>query len=295
MRPTEYVLVTPVRDEEKFIGQTIAAVVAQTRRPREWIIVSDGSTDRTNEIVAAAAVEHPWIRLLALPPRHGRDFAAVVKNTEHGISSLQFREYGYVGLLDSDVTFQPDYFAQIIRRFEENPRLGLAGGVVIDVGTPRERLPRNRHDIPGAVQFFRRECFESLGRLIAIPEGGWDALTCAVARMRGYETRLLVDLVVDHHKPRNIAHGGYLSRRWQLGIRDYGLGYHPLFEFCKCCTKITHHPFLAGAVAWWIGYCTAVLQRRKRIIPEELVRFVRQEQVARLRKLLSHPASVLED
>lgn len=295
MSQSDYVLVTPVRDEEKLIGATIASVVAQTHRPREWIIVSDGSTDGTNGIVGAAAREHPWIRLLALPPRVGRDFAAVVKNTERGVRTLEFRDYGFLGLLDSDVTFQTDYFEQLIRRFETNPRLGLAGGVVIDVGTPRDRFPRNRHDVPGAVQFFRRTCFESLGGLVAIPEGGWDALTCSVARLRGYETQLFTDLVVDHHKPRNIAHGGHLRRRWQLGIRDYGLGYHALFEFCKCCGKLHHHPFFFGAASWWLGYCAAVLQRRPRIIPAELVASIRGEQLARLRKLLTHPSSVFGD
>lgn len=290
-----YVLVTPVRDEEKTIGLTIASVVAQTQRPREWVIVSDGSTDRTNEIVAAAAREHAWIRLLALPPRVGRDFAAVVKNTELGVRSLECLEYAFLGLLDSDVSFQADYFEQLLRRFAARERLGLAGGVVIDVGTPRDRLPRNRQDVPGAVQFFRRDCFESLGGLIAIPEGGWDALTCAVARLRGYETRLFTDLVVDHHKPRNIAHGGNLRRRWQLGIRDYGLGYHPLFELLKCCGKLHHSPYILGAAAWWFGYCSALLQRRARMIPVEIAEFVRREQLARLRRLIARPSSTSAD
>lgn len=295
MTRSGYVLVTPVRDEEKTIGLTIASVVAQTQRPREWIIVSDGSTDRTNEIVAEAAREHAWIRLLALPPRVGRDFAAVVKNTERGVRTLECQDYAFIGLLDSDVSFQSDYFEQLMQHFGRDARLGLAGGVVIDVGTPRDRLPRNRQDVPGAVQFFRRECFESLGGLIAIPEGGWDALTCAVARLRGYETRLVPELVVDHHKPRNIAHGGQLQRRWQLGIRDYGLGYHALFEFVKCCGKVHHHPFLFGAAAWWLGYCSALLRRRRRLIPSEIVDFVRREQSLRLRNLLVRPYAVLRE
>jgi glycosyltransferase involved in cell wall biosynthesis len=267
--------------------------MAQTQRPREWVIVSDGSTDRTNEIVADASREHPWIKLLALPSRFGRDFAAVVKNTERGVRTLECRDYAFLGLLDSDVTFQTDYFEQILMRFAADARLGLAGGVVIDVGTPRDRLPRNRHDVPGAVQFFRRECFESLGGLIAIPEGGWDALTCAAARLRGYETRLFTDLIVDHHKPRNIAHGGQLRRRWQLGVRDYGLGYHALFEFVRCCGKVHHHPFFFGAVAWWLGYCSAILQRRPRMIPAELLAFLRREQTGRLRRLVADPSSAM--
>lgn len=290
-----YVLVTPVRDEEKTIGLTIASVVAQTQWPREWVIVSDGSTDHTNDIVAEASREHSWIRLLALPPRTGRDFAAVVKNTERGVRTLDCRDYAFLGLLDADVSFQSDYFEQLLKRFAAHERLGLAGGVVIDIGTPRDRLPRNRQDVPGAVQFFRRECFESLGGLIAIPEGGWDAITCAAARLHGYETRLFTDLVVDHHKPRNIAHGGQLRRRWQLGVRDYVLGYHPLFEFLKCCGKLHHQPFLFGAAAWWLGYCSAALHRRKHLIPVELVTFLRREQTARLRRLLAHPTSARGD
>lgn len=288
-----FVLVTPVRDEEKTIGLTIASVLAQSLRPREWVIVSDGSTDRTNEIVADASREHPWIRLVALPPRVGRDFAAVVKATEHGARSLACRDYAFLGLLDADVTFQSDYFERLIERFAAAPLLGLAGGVVIDVGTPRDRFPRNQQEVPGAVQLFRRECFESLGGLIAIPEGGWDALTCAVARMHGYETRLFTDLIVDHHKPRNISHGGLLRRRWQMGVRDYGLGYQFLFESMKCCGKIHHHPFFFGAVAWWLGYCSAMLSRRRRMVPGELVTFLRREQSLRLRRILTRPSSAL--
>jgi glycosyltransferase involved in cell wall biosynthesis len=290
-----YVLVTPVRDEERTIGLTIGSVVAQTQQPREWIIVSDGSTDRTNEIVYDAMRTHPWIRLLALPPRNGRDFAAVVRNTERGVRALECQDYAFLGLLDADVSFQADYFEQLLNRFATNEQLGLGGGVVIDIGTPRDRFPWNRHDVPGAVQFFRRECFESLGGLIAVPEGGWDALTCAVARMRGYETRLFTDLIVDHHKPRNMAHGGHLRRRWQLGVRDYGLGYHALFEFVKCCGKLHHHPLILGAAAWWLGYCAAMVQRRRRLIPAELVAFVRREQTARLRQLITQPSSISAD
>ena len=177
-----YVLVTPVKNEEKLIGATIDSVAAQTVKPREWVIVSDGSTDRTNEIIAAAAAKHPWIRLVELNPREGRCFAAVVRNTELGIDSLETGDYRFLGLLDSDVTFQRDYFERMIGKFDEEPQLGLAGGVVIDIGHPRDQFPRNRRDVPGAVQFFRRECFESLGGLLAIPRV---VGTASPARWRG--------------------------------------------------------------------------------------------------------------
>lgn len=291
MTSTGYVLVTPVRDEEVTIGKTICSVILQTVTPREWVIVSDGSTDRTEDIVRAAAVEHPWIRLLPLPNRPGRSFAAVVHNTEAGIRHLETRDYSFLGLLDADVEFEPDYFAQLSSRFHTNPRLGLAGGVVIDVGLPRDRFPRNRIDVPGAVQFFRRECFERIGGLIPIPEGGWDGMTCAMARMRGYETKLFTDLVVDHLKPRNISEGGVVRRKWQMGLRDYAAGYHPLFEFAKCVSRLNNPPLLIGAAAWWIGYCMATLQRRKRVVPPAVVEFIRSEQWVRMSRALRWAAA----
>jgi len=282
----KYVLITPAKNEEASIGETIASVVNQTHLPAEWVIVSDGSTDRTDEIVKAASAAHPWIRLLALPPRAQRSFAAVVHATEAGIRALTVSDYACIGLLDSDVRFQRDYFERVIERFVASPQLGLAGGVVIDIGTPKSHVPRNRQDVPGAVQFFRRSCFESLGGLVAIPEGGWDALTCARARMRGYETRLLTDLVVDHLKPRNISEGGLLRRHWQLGVRDYAAGFHPVFEVVKCVSRLADPPWLIGSIAWWIGYCGAALQRRERLLPEDLLAFIRREQKQRLMNLV---------
>ena len=291
----KYVVVTPVRDEEATIGRTIESVLKQTALPCEWVIVSDGSTDGTDEIVRRAAEKNPWIRLLPLTPRPGRSFAAVVYNTETGIRSLEARDYAYLGLLDSDVEFQADYFEQIMQRFKAEPALGLAGGVVIDIGLPKDRFPRNRIDVPGAVQFFRRECFERIGGLIPIPEGGWDAMSCTMARMHGYQTRLFTDLVVDHLKPRNVSQGGAFRRKWQMGVRDHALGYHPLFEFVKCLGRLNEPPWVVGAVAWWVGYCMAFIRRRQRVIPQALVEHIQREQWQRIRVLLTFPASTAED
>jgi len=277
-----YVLVTPAKNEEASIEVTITSVVNQTVRPAEWVIVSDGSTDRTDEIVRAAAAAHPWICLLPLPPRRHRSFAAVVQATEAGVRALTVADYKYIGLLDSDVRFQPDYFQRILESFESSPQLGLAGGVVIDLGLSRYRFPRNRQDVPGAVQFFRRTCFEALNGLLAIPEGGWDGLTCARARMLGFQTRLLTELVVDHLKPRNVSEGGVLRRQWQLGVRDYAVGYHPLFEAAKCLGRIFEPPAFVGGVARGIGYCSAAMRRRERLVPPDLLEFLRAEQKQRL-------------
>ncbi|MBL6911119.1 MAG: glycosyltransferase family 2 protein [Pirellulales bacterium] len=278
-----YVLVTPVYNEQAYINHTIASVLSQTILPAEWIIVSDRSTDRTDEIVKEAARERPWIKLIRVEDNNGVAFERVVLNTEKGVASISVHDYSYLGLLDADVAFQEDYFEHLMGEFSQDPKLGLAGGVAIDIGRPKDQFPRNKHDVPGALQFFRRECFESLGGLLAIPEGGWDCITCVTARMNGYKTKLVTDLVVDHLKPRNISQGGTLKRRWQMGVRDYVLGYHPLFELLKCTSRVTRErPILLASVVWFIGYLTATLQRRKRTIPKSLLAYIQKEQMNRL-------------
>jgi glycosyltransferase involved in cell wall biosynthesis len=279
-----YVLITPVKNEESFIGETISSVIAQTRLPLQWMIVNDGSTDRTEEIVREAISKNSWIKLISLPLGAERSFASVVHATELGVRALDVDGYQYIGLLDADVKFEPEYFERIIRSFENFPGLGLGGGMVVDPGHRKDRLPRNRHDVPGATQFFRRQCFEALGGLFAIPEGGWDALTCVHARMLGYETQLFTDLMMDHLKPRGIAGGGILRRMYRMGVRDYALGYHPIFEVVKCFSRMGEHPLIIGTVAWMAGYFGACMSRRKRLIPEDLLRFYRAEQWDRLKQ-----------
>jgi biofilm PGA synthesis N-glycosyltransferase PgaC len=281
----EYVLLTPAKNEESTIGITIDSVIKQSLLPSEWIIISDGSTDRTDSLVQDAARANPWIRLIQLPIRPTRSFSAVVHATETGVKALKSKEYKYLGLLDADVRFGVNYFERLIERFEQNPLLGLAGGMVVDVGMSKDQRPRNLQDVPGAVQFFLRSCFDSLGGLLAIPEGGWDALTCAKARMNGYETNLVPELLVDHLKPRNVSEGGIIRRKYQLGVRDYALAYHPAFEFAKCVSRTTESPFIVAAVARFAGFCLAGIRRHRRLLPADLIRFVRQEQLRRLSEI----------
>lgn len=283
MDGASYVLVTPACNEEATVEITIQSVLAQTVLPREWIIVSNGSTDRTEEIVERYAREHSFIRLLKHPVTGPRSFALVVYADEAGCKALKTTDYDFIGLLDADVRFKPDYFASLISRFQADPKLGLAGGRVLDVidgKTPWQR--QYLKDISGAAQFFRRGCFESLGGLSPIPEGGWDAITCCQARANGYRTQTFSDLIMEHLKPRNVGHGGKLRRKWQMGLRDYAIGNDPVFEFFKCAFRFWESPFLIGVVARFCAYVWCALSRRKRCLSPAIVAAVRAEQRARL-------------
>jgi biofilm PGA synthesis N-glycosyltransferase PgaC len=278
-----YVLVTPVRNEERTIEITIKSVLAQTVMPREWVIVSDQSTDQTDAIVGRYVQEFPWLRLVPLKDRPSRNFASVVFVTELGISALQTRDYAYLGLLDGDVSLPADYYALIMKYFTADPKLGLAGGLVEDVvNGKRLRNRQSLQDVAGAVQFFRRDCFKLLGGLVPLPEGGWDAITCVRARMNGFRTATFPDMVVDHLKPRNSAEGNLFRRNWQFGIRDYALGNHPLFEMAKGCARCLDFPPVIGSLFRLLGFGWAIASRRQRSLPADVVRYIRHEQLARL-------------
>jgi GT2 family glycosyltransferase len=292
MMAQTYVLVTPVRNEERTIEITIQSVLAQTILPREWVIVSDESTDQTDTIISRYAREFSWLRLVQLRDRPARNFASVVFATESGIKSLQTADYAFLGLLDADVRLPKDYYAQILARFAAEPRLGLAGGLVLDwVDGRRIRNRQNLRDIAGAVQCFRRDCFEALGGLIPLPEGGWDAITCVRARMSGFRTGSFPDLIVDHLKPRNAAEGNLVRRNWQMGVRDYALASHPLFEVVKCCARCLDFPPLIGSISRLLGFGWAAVTGRKCKLTPDVVHYIRREQLTRLNPFKPRAAS----
>ncbi len=132
-----YVLVTPARNEQDLIEGTIRSVVAQTHRPLAWIIVSDGSTDRTDDIVADYVSRHSWIELLRMPEHRDRSFAAKAACFNAGYERLKSRAFDVIGNLDADITFEPEYCAFLLSKFAEMPRLGVAGTPYIeDAGKP---------------------------------------------------------------------------------------------------------------------------------------------------------------
>jgi GT2 family glycosyltransferase len=144
--------------------------------------------------------------------------------------------------------------------------------------------------VAGAVQFFRRRCFDTLGGLLALPEGGWDTVTCVQARMNGFTTRTIPEIEVEHLKPRNISEGNLLRRFRQLGVRSYAMGNHPLFEVLKSGYRCLQYPFLVGGLMRLVGYTECCLRRKGRMVSPEFIRFLRHEQMRRLLPFLHQSA-----
>jgi glycosyltransferase involved in cell wall biosynthesis len=284
MNTHAYVLVTPVKNEERTIEITIQSVINQTLLPKEWVIVSDQSTDSTDDIVQQYAAIHEFINLVRVQQgSQERSFASVVHVTGIGLKAIKSEDYHYLGLLDADIRLSPDYYEALLDHFNNDPSLGLAGGLVLDVVNGKIIKSRQyMKDVAGATQFFRRECFESLGGLVAIPEGGWDAITCVVARAKGFHTSTFPELIVEHLKPRNATHGNAISQNWQMGTRDYALGSHLLFEVLKCLVRSLEPPIIIGTGVRLVSFVWCYVTKRRRIIDSKLVRLIQNEQLNRI-------------
>src|SRR5215472_9496462 len=251
-----YVLVTPARDEVRFIESALRSVVAQKVRPIKWVVVSDGSTDGTDEVVEKYSLEYSWIELIRIPHRMGRDFAGKVHAFNAGYARLKNLPYHAIGSMDADISFDADYFSFLLGKLAEDSRLGL-------VGTPFEDGSHQTYD-------YRFTSIEHVSG----------------ARMKGWKTRTFTEKVCQHHREMGTAVCGGLGARFRQGIKDYAFGAHPVWEWFRFAYQMTRRPWLLGGLALASGYLWAAMQRLERPIPREMVAFRRNEQMLRLKRLL---------
>jgi poly-beta-1,6-N-acetyl-D-glucosamine synthase len=283
-----YVVVTPARDEALFIELTIKSVVAQTVRPLKWVIVSDGSTDGTDDIVRRYVADHPWIELVRMPERRGRHFAGKVHAFKAGYARLKGVEYGAIASLDADISFDENYCSFLLQKLADNPSLGLVGTPFRDISKPAYdyRFVNIEH-VSGACQLFRRECFEEIGGYVPVKIGGVDQIAVITARMKGWKTRTFTDTACLHHREMGTAQDGLLKARFRHGAKDYAFGNHPVWEVFRTVYQMTRRPFVLGGLLLASGYFWALVRRVERPVSPELVAFVRREQMQRLRNVLT--------
>jgi glycosyltransferase involved in cell wall biosynthesis len=277
-----YVLITPARNEEKYIEHTLKSVVAQTILPRRWIVVNDNSTDRTGEIVERYARDFPFLRLVTVRNRRKREFSSKVFAFNAGYAALDVPDYRFIGNLDADVSFGPEYYERIMGEFARTPGLGIAGGLILERqnGQMRERFA-NRYGVSGAVQVFARECYEAIGGYLPMRYGGEDPVSQYMARMHGWKVRTVPELKVIHHRPTGTAQGTLLRACFRAGAEEYTYGSHPLFQVVKCIHRLRERPYVLSGLSRMGGYLYAFLRRDPRV-PAPVIRFIRKEQMRRL-------------
>jgi glycosyltransferase involved in cell wall biosynthesis len=275
----KYALVTPARNEEAFIEQTIRSVIAQSVTPVRWVIVSDGSTDRTNDIVNSYARSYEWIELLALPERSGRHFGAKARAFGEGYARLRGLRYDIIGNVDADISFGPNYIHRLLTEFVRDPALGVAGSPFRE-GTAQYDIRFSRKDhVSGACQLFRRQCFEMIGGYVPQRIGGIDVIAVISARMKGWRTETFADQFCTHHRPMGSANDRFVTRLFKSGHGDYCLGVHPIWQISRCIYQMSRRPYIVGGGLLLSGYAWAFLTRAHKPVSEEFVRFRKQEQM----------------
>ena len=296
MKSLKYVLVTPAKNEAAYIEKTLASVSEQTVLPQKWVVVSDGSTDETDEIVARYAAKHSFIQLVR---REGntRHFGNKVHAFRAGYAELRGVEYEFVGNLDADIELPANYYEQILARFAEDEQLGLAGGVRLDrCHGEFVEVHCARNSVGGPFQLFRRSCYESFGGYLPLRLGGIDAVAEIMCRQHGWNVRSFTDVVAKHYRCTGTAKGSLYQAAFRGGKKLYVIGYHPLFEFVKLL-RFRGISGLGQNVCELSGYIVAAMGRYERQVPDDFVAYLRGEQIERLKHLFlrrKDPAMITE-
>jgi glycosyltransferase involved in cell wall biosynthesis len=285
----KYVLITPAHNEERFITKTLDSMVAQTLLPERWVIVDDGSTDRTAEIVESYSKRHSWIELMRRSQRLDRNFAGKAHAFNAGLERVRALEFDVIGNLDADISFDPDHFEFLLGKFAELPRLGVAGTPMREAKYhPLRDSFYSESDVFGACQLFRRECFEEVGGYTPIKWGGIDWIAVRTARLKGWQTKSFCDKLFYHHRPMGATDTNTLKARFDYGRKDYFLGNHPLWQVFRVTFQMVKRPYVVGGLLLLSGYFYSFASRMQRPVAPELLRFHRREQLERLKHLLVH-------
>jgi len=283
----KYVLITPAHNEAAFIGKTLDSMVAQSVLPERWVIVDDGSTDETPEIVQRYAKHYPWIELITRPQRLDRSFAGKVYAFNAGLERAQPLEFDIIGNLDADLSFDPDYLEFLIRKFSEDARLGVVGTPFTEHGGYDSAIDsfEGENHVAGGCQLFRRQCFEDVGGYIPNAAGGVDWIAVTTARMKGWKTRSFPEKRFHHYRTLGTAGRNNWAASFSYGEKDYYLGGSPLWQLFRGAYRTTKQPI--EGVALLAGYSWAAVRRTKRAVTPELMHFHRREQTKKLKAILS--------
>jgi poly-beta-1,6-N-acetyl-D-glucosamine synthase len=251
--------------------------------PVEWVIVDDGSTDRTAEIVEHYAAEVSWIHPIRRPNRGFRKAGGgVVEAFYDGYHNLHRSDWDFIVKLDGDLTLPSTYFEQCFSHFERNSKLGIGGGEIYhQVGGVSKLETHPRFHVRGATKIYRRACWEAIGGLWRAP--GWDTIDEVKANMLGWDTYSFGEdqLQLVHHRLTGTAES-LLRDRIKRGVACYFSGYHPLFLAASCVPKLLQKPYVTGSAAILYGFLKGYFIRSPRVDDKQLIKYLRNQQLRRL-------------
>lgn len=280
MTDRSYVVISPCRNEADYMRRTLDSVIGQSLPPTLWLIVDDGSSDDTPQILAEYAARHDWIRVVTKPDRGHRAVGpGVIEAFYYGVGQIDLDDYAYSCKLDLDLDLPPRYFETLIERMEADPRLGTCSGKPY-IRQDGQLVSERRGDemSVGMTKFYRRECFADIGGYVH--EVMWDAIDCHKARMKGWIARSWdePDLRFEHLRPMGSSQSSIFHGRRRHGFGQYFMGSDPLFFLATAIFRMRDRPYVLGGLATVQGYLSSWLGGDRQLDDPELVRFIRAYQ-----------------
>lgn len=282
-------IITPAKDEAEYIEKTIASMVAQTHRPAMWVIVDDGSDDNTGALADAAAAQHNWIQVLHRPAGTQRRVGpGVIEAFYAGLETAEMSDFDFVMKMDADIEVQPGYFANLMNRFRQNPRLGTASGKCYVPIEDTFVLERSGDEFShGVAKLFRRECFEQIGGFVR--EVMWDGIDCHRCRMLNWDACSISDpeLKIIHLRLMGSSHKSIFHGRRRWGRGQYFMGTHPLYLLGISAYRMAERPWVFGGLSILAGFIGSYFRDADRYEDPEFRQFLRKWQMGELgRRLL---------
>lgn len=284
-----YLLVTPAKNEEAFIRDLIESVIRQSLKPVLWVIVDDGSTDRTGEMADNAVAEMDWIEVLHLPPgerRRGQHYAYVCKQGFDYVTE-KVKDWDFIGLVDADMILEEEYFEKLITKFAQNEKLGIISGEIYSHGQDKPQIKRSKDEVVGGCRLFRRQCFEDVGGYTVYSSGnaGADTISNTRAKIKGWQLTHMPEVRAVHQRPNTAEKGAWESGYFQAHVMYY-FDHHPVLVIGAFFSLLTRRPHF-HALAFVFAYMKDTILRHERIPDEEVRRFFRKEKLREVRRNLS--------
>lgn len=262
--------------------RTLDSVLCQTILPEFWVIVDDGSTDRTPEILAEYATKRAFIKIVTRQNRGQRSVGPGVINAFYaGYATIDINQFDFLCKLDLDLELPPDYFAQLIQRMDDNPRLGCCSGKPYYMDEASGKLISEKcgdENAIGASKFYRKECFLQIGGFVR--QVMWDGIDGHRCRMLGWIARSWDDpeLRFLHLRPMGSSYKGILTGRMRHGFGQYFMGTGIVYMTLSALYRMTRPPFIIGGLAMLWGYVRSLIAGKERLKDPAFRRFLREYQ-----------------
>jgi len=275
----KFAIVTPVKDEINYFPKTVKSILSQEVKPQKWIIIDDGSSDGTTEVIKKAEKENDWIEGIYREPNKNRnpggEFVLGI-----GLEKLNIEDYDFIVRMDGDLDFGNNYFKVLFEKFDGNPKLGIASGVCFitrDGKQIEEKHPR--FHTRGPLKTYRTQCYKDINGLLNCL--GWDSIDELKANMLNWNSQSFPELRI-HHLKKTQSSGGIFRGSFNKGVASYNFGSHPLYVMVQALYILLFLRYKSNSIGLLWGFFSSMIKQKPRPIDKELIKYIRKQQMNRL-------------